>query len=539
MLDYKDIIIKHYALKMSGSAIAKLLGCSKSGVNDFLRAFKNCESLSYPLPEGITNYGIAELVYGKMPGAGSRDQTYELPDFEAVHKSMVTRKNMTLVYLWNRYVKRCEKDGLRFYQYRQFCELYSKWCNNNAETLHIDAVIGQKMEVDFAGQTFDQIDSLTGEAYTIVVFVAVLPYSQYIYAEGMLSTKEPQWIEVNNHALEYFGGVPPLVVCDNCKQAVLVNKDWIDPELNKDYAEWAEHNHTVILPAKVKKPRFKSSVENAVGILEKGFFHDLEERTYFSLEQFNEDLWEKLDELNHEPFSKKEHNRYYYWEEEKLELMPLPSMQYQYMERKTAKVSSDFHVRFDNAYYSVDKAFLHKKVLIKATASKVFIHSQQGELICEWPRAVHKGQWMTDQSHLPANYKDLAEWNGPYFISRALTVGPCTVEVIKKILASRNLEVQTYRLCLGVLGFTRKYSRQALEECCSRALSLDKVTYTFIKNSIPLVAEELGTSGFNTEENDERNKGAFIMDEEASDTEKLLSRSRKLLEDSGKEAVKS
>lgn len=539
MLDYKDIIIKHYALKMSGSAIAKLLGCSKSGVNDFLRAFKNCESLSYPLPEGITNYGIAELVYGKMPGAGSRDQTYELPDFEAVHKSMVTRKNMTLVYLWNRYVKRCEKDGLRFYQYRQFCELYSKWCNNNAETLHIDAVIGQKMEVDFAGQTFDQIDSLTGEAYTIVVFVAVLPYSQYIYAEGMLSTKEPQWIEVNNHALEYFGGVPPLVVCDNCKQAVLVNKDWIEPELNKDYAEWAEHNHTVILPAKVKKPRFKSSVENAVGILEKGFFHDLEERTYFSLEQFNEDLWEKLDELNHEPFSKKEHNRYYYWEEEKLELMPLPSMQYQYMERKTAKVSSDFHVRFDNAYYSVDKAFLHKKVLIKATASKVFIHSQQGELLCEWPRAVHKGQWMTDQSHLPANYKDLAEWNGPYFISRALTVGPCTVEVIKRILASRNLEVQTYRLCLGVLGFTRKYSRQALEECCSRALSLDKVTYTFIKNSIPLVAEELGASGFNTEENDARNKGAFIMDEEASDTEKLLSRSRKLLEDSGKEAVKS
>jgi transposase len=53
--------------------------------------------------------------------------------------------------------------------------------------------------------------------------------------------------------LQYFGGVPALVVCDNCKQAVIANKDWIDPELNKDYAEWAEHNHTVILPAKVKE----------------------------------------------------------------------------------------------------------------------------------------------------------------------------------------------------------------------------------------------------------------------------------------------
>ena len=539
MLDYKDIIIKHYALKMSGSAIARLLGCSKSGVNDFLKAFKNCETLSYPLPQGITNYGIAELVYGKVPGSGSRDKSYELPDFEAVHKAMVSRKNMTLVYLWNRYVKRCEADELKFYQYRQFCDLYGRWCEENSETLHLDAVIGQKIEVDFAGQTFQQIDSLTGEVSTIVVFVAVLPYSQYIYAEGMLSTKEPQWIAVNNNALEFFGGVPSLVICDNCKQAVLVNRDWIEPELNHDYAEWAEYNHTAILPAKVKKPRYKSSVENAVGILEKGFFHDLEEHIYFSLEQFNEDLWEKLDKLNHETFKKKEHSRYYYWEEEKKELMPLPSMQYQYMERKTAKVSSDFHVRFDNAYYSVDKAFLHKKVSIRATASKVLIYSLQGELLCEWPRAVHKGQWMTDQKHLPANYKNISEWNGPYFISKALTVGPCTVQVIKTILVSRRLEVQTYRLCLGVLGFTKKYSKQALEECCSRAISLNKVTYTFIKNSIPAVAEELGISGFNTEENDERNKGAFIMDDEASDTETLLSRSQKLLDESRKEASES
>ena len=36
MLDYKDIITKHYALHMSGSKIATVLGVSKSGVNDFL-----------------------------------------------------------------------------------------------------------------------------------------------------------------------------------------------------------------------------------------------------------------------------------------------------------------------------------------------------------------------------------------------------------------------------------------------------------------------------------------------------------------------
>ena len=155
----------------------------------------------------------------------------------------------------------------KFYSYRQFCDRYMSWHKENYETLHFHAVIGEKMEVDFAGKTFSMISRITGEISTIVVFVAVLPYSQYIYAEGMLSTKEPQWIEVNSHTLRFFGGVPAIVVCDNCKQAVAVNKDWIEPELNKDYAEWAEHNGTVILPAKVRKPKFKSSVENSVGIL--------------------------------------------------------------------------------------------------------------------------------------------------------------------------------------------------------------------------------------------------------------------------------
>ena len=66
---------------------------------------------------------------------------------------------------------------------------------------------------------------------------------------------------------------------------------------------------------------------------------------------------------------------------------------------------SNFHVRFDNAYYSVDKAFLHKKVSIKASSTVVRIYSLTGEFLCEWPRATRKGQWSTNPDHLPDNYK--------------------------------------------------------------------------------------------------------------------------------------
>lgn len=141
MLDYKDIIIKHYGLGMSGREIAKLLSISKSGVNDFLAAFKKCETLSFPLPEGITNYAIANHVYGPPQPSHGRDAGFALPDFEEIHKSMSTRKNMPLVYLWNRYAQRCREEGTQPYQYRQCCKRYASWCAENKQTMHFTTVL--------------------------------------------------------------------------------------------------------------------------------------------------------------------------------------------------------------------------------------------------------------------------------------------------------------------------------------------------------------------------------------------------------------
>ena len=120
MLDYKTIIIKRYALNLSGREIARQIGASKSGVNEFLKAFEECDSISYPLPNGITNYGIAELVYGNPPGNNGRNPNIEYPDYGDVNRQLSTRKNMTLVFLWNRYKKKCEETGRRYYQYRLY-----------------------------------------------------------------------------------------------------------------------------------------------------------------------------------------------------------------------------------------------------------------------------------------------------------------------------------------------------------------------------------------------------------------------------------
>ena len=119
-----------------------------------------------------------------------------------------------------------------------------------------------------------------------------------------------------------------------------------------------------------------------------------------------------------------------------------------------------------------------------------------------------------------------------------MSVGENTVEVIRRILASRKFEVQTYRMCQGVLGFARKYSKQVLEETCKQALQYGKVTYTFIKNRIPAVAEDLGTSAHAAATSEERSKGAFVMGAEATDINNLLSRSQELVRSKQKDGDK-
>ena len=173
---------------------------------------------------------------------------------------------------------------------------------------------------------------------------------------------------------------------------------------------------------------------------------------------------------------------------------------------------------------------MHKKVSIKASSTVVRIYSLTGEFLCEWPRATRKGQWSTNPDHLPDNYKGFTQWNAPYFIQKAKLIGKNTETVIRTILKSRPYEVQTYRMCLGILNFTKKYSNKALEECCKQAIALNKQKYTFIKNTISVVADDLGEAGYHhsTSVKKEPVRGGYVMPPEASSIDTLLSRSRAL-----------
>lgn len=299
------------------------------------------------------------------------------------------------------------------------------------------------------------------------------------------------WIRVNNNALAYFGGVTPTITPDNCKVAVAKNKDWISPVLNKDFQAWAEHNDTVLTPAKVKSPRWKPVVEGHVKIVTMHILVDMEDMIFYSLDDLNRVLMEKVAAENRKPFEGLTYSRYdLFTTEEKETLLPLPSSRFEYLERKTVKVAQDFSFTFDKVHYSMPRKYLRQELEIRAGEKEIYVYNKHGDYIRTHNRSYTPKDWVIIPTDMPAEYKDYGYWNVPYFQQKASAIGPSTRALIDAVIRKYAYPVQSFRSCFGILRYAEKYNPETLENCCKDAVLAGKCNYSYICNTISTYHKE-------------------------------------------------
>lgn len=483
VMDYKKVLRLHFVNKLSSRDIAANCGCGKTSVNEFIKRFNESDELSYPLPEDVTNQFIEELLYEK-PGSKQKSMYREF-DAEAVYRAL-SRKGETLKHLWQKYNAIGIVDGKQPMSYRQYCRRYSEWTGSKNITFHIQRYPGINMELDYAGKTLSVHDrknpSITRK---VTIFIAALSYSDYFYAEGLLSCDIRNWIRVNNNAVTYFGGITQTVTPDNCKVAVANNKDWIAPSMNKDFQAWAEHNQTVITPAKVKAPRWKPVVEGHVKIVTMHILVEMEDMTFYSIEELNKVLLEKVREENNRNFQSLNYSRNdLFQQEEKETLLPLPTTRFEYLERKIVKVAQDFSFTFDKVHYSMPRKYLKQELEIRAGEDILYVYNRQGDLIREHKRSYTPKSWVVIPSDMPREYQDYGYWNVPYFLHKAAGIGPHTRILIENVIKGFRYPVQSFRSCYGILRLAERYSPAALEHCSHDAVLAGRCSYTYISNTI-------------------------------------------------------
>jgi transposase len=268
---------------------------------------------------------------------------------------------------------------------------------------------GEKLFVDYAGQTVEVIDRATGEIRAAQIFVATLGASNYTYAEATWTQGLPDWCASHIRAFEFLGSVPALLVPDNLKSAVTQPCRY-EPQTNATYEELAAHYRTAILPARVRRPRDKAKVEQGVLLVERWILARLRHQSFFSLSELNAAIRTLLGPLNERPFKKLPGCRRTLFEQlDRPAMTPLPSERYSYAEWKKARVHIDYHVEVEGHYYSVPYQLVKQELDVRLAAQTVELF-HRGKRIASHQRSTHKGWHTTLAEHMPQAHRQYASW---------------------------------------------------------------------------------------------------------------------------------
>lgn len=485
-------IIELRASKKSNRFIARILGISRNTLDSYLKQLSshNSDLSSF---SSWTEEQLNQLLNPpSIEVPASHRVLYALfPDYP----KELARVGVSRMTLWTEY---CLKHpaGLG---YRHFCHHFRLWQASQKVTMHLEHKAGDKLFVDFAGDKLYLTDIETGQLIPVEFFVAILPCSQFTYAQCVSSQRKEDFILALSNALAYYGGVPQAIVPDNLKAAV-TKADRYEPEINQTLADFASHYGTCIFPARSRKPKDKALAENAVNILYGRIYAPLRNRIFHSLEEINAAVRDLLEIHNDAQQKGKESSRRErFIELEQGALMPLPSQHYQLKKFSLSKVHPNGHatLKEDKHYYSVPYRLTGKQVKLIYTHESVEIYHNHQRVACH-ERLITKGRYTTLKEHLHPSHQWINSWSPIFFEEQADKIGPNTRLAIDEILRLRIYPEQAYRSCVGVLSLAKRYTAQRLEDACERALYYKHISVTLIKSildreldRIQLIDEEI------------------------------------------------
>lgn len=413
----REVLRLTFGERLPRQRVSQATGLPPTTIFDYLKRAAAAGLAVWPLPLEIDD---GELERRLFVSASPPAITRPLPDWSRV-KLELRRKGVTLQLLWQEYLEQ-HPGG---YQYSQFCRHYHQWSRHLDVVLRQDHVVGQKMFVDFPGQTLPIYDP---ETETLVleaqIFVSVLGASNYVYAEALPSQQLMPWVNAHAHAFSFYGGCPEILVPDNLPSGVTKPHRY-EAIVNESYLDMASHFGVAVLPARPYRPRDKAKVEAGVLLVERWVLARLRHRRFYSLGELNLAIRELLEIVNNRPFKKMPGSRRSVFEEiEKAALRPLPARRYEFATFiRNRKVHIDYHVEVDCHYYSVPYQHTGQRVDVRLTATVVEIFLR-GKRIASHLRSYQRGRHTTDPAHRPESHRRQLDWPPERLLSWAEKTGP-------------------------------------------------------------------------------------------------------------------
>jgi len=473
MRQVREVLRLKHVCGHSGHQIAAMVGISRYTVAEYLRR-AGVVGLTWPVPADLDDAALERKLFSPPFAAG--EPTRPQPDWPRVHAEL-RRPNVTLLLVWEEY-RRGQPEG---YGYSRFCELYAAWRGRLSPTMRQTHPAGERMFVDYAGQTVELIDSATGEVRRAQVFVAALGASNFTYAEARWTQALPDWIGCHVGAFASFGGVPRQIVCDNLKAGVTASCRY-EPGISRTYQDMASHYGTAVLPARVRRPRDKAKVEVAVQVVQRWILARLRHQKFFSLAELNAAIFALMVDLNDRPMRHLGTSRRALFETlERPALLALPALPYVYAEWRRCRAGLDYHVEVQGHYYSVPYRLMREIIEARITDQTVELF-HRGNRVASHLRSPRAHRHTTTAEHMPSAHRRYADWTPTRLLREAAAIGPATIALVERIMAAKPHPEQGFRTCLGILRLVRGYGPERLEAACQRGLDIGAGSYRSVQS---------------------------------------------------------
>jgi transposase len=472
MRQIREILRLRFASGLPQHVIARSIGLSQGSVSKYLNAAGKV-GLSWPLPPELDDDTRLEALLFPPPSQLPTDQRPK-PDWALVHHEL-RRPGVTLGLLWDEY-RSGAPDG---FSYSWYCDLYRAWVGRLQPSMRQVHIAGEKLFVDYAGNTMEIFDGLSGEILTAQIFVAVLGASNYLYAEATFTQTLPDWIGSHVRAFAFFAGVTRQTVIDNLRSGV-TKACFYEPMVNRTYADLARHYSTAILPARPYRARDKAKVEVGVQVVSRWILARLRNRRFFTIAELNVAIRALLDDLNDRPLRGWGQSRRQLFEQlDRPALLPLPAEPYEYAEWKRCRVGLDYHVEIGKHYYSVPHSLLRQEVEARVTVATVEIF-YKGKRVASHLRNTRSQHATTVAEHMPSSHRRYRDWTHERIQRDATLIGTNAFALIDLILRSRPHPEQGFRSAIGIIGLVKRYGAERVEAACTRALGLETRSYTSV-----------------------------------------------------------
>lgn len=330
---------------------------------------------------------------------------------------------------------------------------------------------GECAQIDWAHAGYVPVGSTRRR---LSFFVMVLCYSRRMYVEFTLAETLEHFLACQQHAFEYFGGVPHQVMVDNCKVAILQHPRGQPAVPNPAYLDFAQHYGFEIKACTVRRPNQKGRVEKGVDYVKGNFLRGLELTAFEPINPAARIWLETVANVRvHGETHQKPSERFV---EEQPHLRPLNPRPYDAATVRSVQANARFRVIVDTNKYSVPARYANLVLTLHAAPERL--------------RFYHEGQWVAEHVRRYDRHQDyeLPEHPAPLLaharnarhqqvLTRFLALSPVAAEYYRELEQRRSVPRHHVEkiVALSEIYGAEKVERALADALHYRAFSADYI----------------------------------------------------------------